>query len=70
MINDTRLKLSVMDGCQNCFSPLNDNRSPYMTLPLSFITDFSLGVCVKAGAGGIVLLYAVPSTCRENLPQK
>lgn len=41
-----------------------------MTLPLSLITGLSLGVCVRAGAEGTVSLYAVPRTCRENLPQK
>lgn len=70
MVNDTRLKLSAMDTCQNCFSPLNYTRSPYMTVPLSLIMGFSLAVCVRAGAEGTVLLYAVLRTCRENLPQK
>lgn len=70
MLNDTRLKLSLMDRCQNCFSPVNDSMFPYMTLPFSLIAGFSLAVCVRAGAKGAVLLYAVTRTCRENLPQK
>lgn len=52
MLNDTRLKLSVMDRCQTCFSPVNDSRSPYMTLPLPLIAGFSLAVCVRAGTRG------------------
>lgn len=70
MLNDTRLKLSVVDRCQNSFSPVNDSRSPYVTLPFSLIAGFSLAVCGRAGARGAVSLYAVTRTCRENLLQK
>lgn len=41
-----------------------------MTLPLSLIRGFFLDVCVRAGTGGTVSLYAVPRICMENLPQK
>lgn len=67
MLNDTRLKLSVMNKCQNCFSPVNDSRSPYMILPFSLTASLSLAVC-EGGARGAVSLYAVTRTCRGKLP--